>query len=521
MPLPQNPSPMSAAEKELFNTIKAQGENLRSQTDVLKKLAASIMENNKEFRSLRKDMEKTKQDIKKDVLLGGVYLTHEIKKYFEQNRQKENNRIQNKGTTKDDSEGGFFKSALGKLFGPSKYQQQMMFIAELQGEDIRFIRQNFEEATKTKDRELLAQAIAEKLNAAGEGGGGGGLGLMALGASLLAGLGTMLSNLGSMIVEGLKSLLSTALSALSAAIGKLWDVMKDLGDWFRRGGSQPGTPGQSGSRVPLPEGFPGPGQGKGPVVTGPAQPELPNAQKQLPAPSASEAPRLPNGNVSDAEIKREGPRGTQSGKNIGPGKGAGIGKALGILGAIGAVFGGLYGTSDEEIEILKKAEEAKKLKEAQEKALQQDISSMMDMGDPKAEATLRQQQWDNDMKVLKDNITSGITKGFEDTYKSYVEPVIDWGIEKLDKLGEITMANGETINLLPAFGTSLAESVKELTEDTANLAKSAAEKVGLINNNVTTNNVGGNNQSPMPMATPPTSNQNPIIRDYSYSRGLR
>lgn len=519
MPLPQNPNPISPAEKELLNAIKAQGEHLRSQTDVLKKLASSIMDNSKEFRSLRKDMEKDRADIKKEMMSGLKGNLSEIKKYFEKTNQRDNNRIQNKSTNKDDSEGGFFKSALGKLFGPSKYQQQMMFLAEMQGEDISFIKQNFEEATKNKDRELLAQAIAAKLNAANEGGGGS-LGLMALGASLLAGLGTVLSNLGTMLLEGIKSIFTAALAGVIAGLGKLWDMVKNLYDWFKGGGSST-TPGQKPASVPGPYTELPDASRRSPVPTGPSQPELPNGQRQLPGPATNEPPRLPNGNVTDAEIKREGPRGTDSGKNTGKGLGIGkMGKAIGILGAIGAVFGGLYGTSDEEIAILKQAEEAKKLQAEKEKALQQDIASMMNIGDPTAEATFRQQQWDNDMKVLKENITSGITKGFEETYKSYVEPIIDFGIEKLDKLGEITMANGETINLLPSLGTSLAESVKELTEDVKDAAKAGAEKIGLINNSVTTNNVGSTS-SPMPLVTPPTSNQNPIIRDYSYSRGLR
>jgi len=519
MPLPQNPNQVSPAEKELLNAVKAQGEHLRSQTDVLKKLASSIMDNRREFRSLRKDIGDIKGDIKKEMMSGLKGNFSEIKKYFEKSNQRDNNRIQNKATNKDDSEGGFFKSALGKLFGPSKYQQQMMFIAEMQGEDIRFIKQNFEEATKNKDRELLAQAIAEKINAAGEGGGSN-LGLMALGASLLSGLATVLSNLGTMIVEGLKTLLTAALAGLASAVGKLWEVMKEVADWFRRGGSLPGQPGQSGSRSP---GMPGPysefpdATRRGPALPGPSQPELPNGQQRLPGPVTNEPPRLPNGNVSDAEIKREGPRGTDSGRNTGKGPSAlgKFGKLFGIAGELLSYTGELNANEDKDL-----AQRRSEQDDLKNKALQQDISSMMNMGDPQAEATFRQQQWDNDMKVLKENITSGITKGFEETYKSYVEPIIDFGIEKLDKLGEITMANGETINLLPSLGTSLAESVKELTEDVKDAAKLGAEKIGLINNSVTTNNVGSSS-SPMPMVTPPTSNQNPVIRDYSYSRGLR
>ena len=160
MALPQNP----LSDRQLFDTLKTQNESLSAQTKVLHKLSDNISDQRKDFAALRKDI----QDAQKELLRGNNKGMSEIQKYFA--KYKTDNKSGKVG--EKDQSTGFFKGIINKIFGPSKYQQKMIDeitrtreLTESTALDINFIRKQNEEGPRARERELLAQLIADKINA--------------------------------------------------------------------------------------------------------------------------------------------------------------------------------------------------------------------------------------------------------------------------------------------------------------------------------------------------------------------
>jgi len=542
MALPQNPQGISNIEKQLLEAVKHQTNDITSQTKVLHKISDRVLEHRKESTFLRKEM----QELRKE-LAGGNKGSSEIKKYFERTQDP---RMSKKSTDvdKDKEPKGFFRTALGKLFGPSKYQQKMMDdtsairdISASTQEDINYIRKRYEEPARARERELLAQAIADKINEANEDGGGkSGKGLL---GGALAALGAVVSGGLDLLYKGLKSALFTVMggivtgvvTALAFVLNKVWDILKSIFDRLGIMGGMPGAGGNRGPTAPMPEGpsrtdrSPIPG---GPTPTGPAQKELPNGQGRLPGPNN---PRLP-GPIEDAVIKREGPPGTTTGKtpNNTGNLLKGIGKAAmsagsflltnpigwAILGTGAAIYVGteiadyFETKTKEELDSERKNigkpgydEAGRKLKPAEKSLLEQ-------AQDTATTAINKTMETTKDLvggvsERLKEQLVR--LAGLEDDVIEMAGSLADYSKDYLNKVGEIQFTTGDgskqSLNLLPGLGTYTIGALKDVVTETNRLAEmteDAIKKNAVSIINSTTNNVMKGNDAPaiLPPASP-------------------
>ena len=146
MALPQNPQGITNTDRLLLDAVNAQTQNLNAQSKVLHTVSDNIMKQNKEFSKLRKDI----QELNKTFIQGNNSNFSEIKKYFEKSKTQGRDQPRMNSSAqrnKSDDERGFFKGLVGKLFGPSKYQQKMMDdtaailnFSELMSSDMNFIK---------------------------------------------------------------------------------------------------------------------------------------------------------------------------------------------------------------------------------------------------------------------------------------------------------------------------------------------------------------------------------------------
>ena len=542
MALPQNPDGLTAGDRALLSASLEQTNKLKAQTKVLEKLTDVISKQQKEYSNLRKDI----QESHKKLFEGNGKGFSEIRKYF-QKQQTPGFSSRSKIGDKDPEQKGFFRTALNKLFGPSKYQQKMMEdnsairdITEKTQEDISYIRERYGDSARARERELLAQAIADKINEANEGGGSSGSGKGLLGGALAV-LGSVLSVGLDLLYKGLKTALFAVMggivtgiiSGLGFVLGKVFDVLKAIFDRLGFMGGMPGTggnrgPGQTGAP---PVGIPTPTGPSGPTPTGPPQKELPNGQGRLPAPNN---PRLP-GPIEDAVIKREGPPGTTTGKtpNNAGNLLKGIGKAAmsagsflltnpigwAVLGTGAAIYVGTeiadYFENKTKEELDKERKNAGKpgYDEAGRK-LEPAGKSLLEQAKEAAQTAIT-----TTMDTTKD-LVGGVSErlkeqlvklaGLEDDVIEMAEKYAETSKNYLNKIGEIefTTADGskQSLNLLPNLGTYTIETLKSVIEETNKIAgemeKSISEKaVSIINS--TTNNVVQGNDAPaiLPPAT--------------------
>jgi hypothetical protein len=226
MALPQLQS--TAEGRQFLDLMKDQKENIVSQTKIMQSISGSIIRQGREATELRKEI----ANLRKGFVTGKSSNFEDIKKYFAVNK-KDAPAEKEKASDK-----GFFKNALGKIFGPSAYQQKMLddtkiirMLTETQSEDIAFIKKSYEEETKKKDRELLAEAIASKINMSSSEGGMGDLF-----AGLLAGIVAGLATLG----RGIVSSLVTAMEQIVSKIGQMASALgRAIGSIPGGGGNMP------------------------------------------------------------------------------------------------------------------------------------------------------------------------------------------------------------------------------------------------------------------------------------------
>ena len=200
-------------EKETQNLLKGQ-------TDILKKISESLANNDRQYGSLRKDM----VDLKKEFMLG-MNTFSEIKKYFEEMKIE---KINTKTTENKNENKSFFTLAISKLLGKKssideadltdlqrKILDETTIIKDLSlntNENIDIIRRSYEPVQKAKDRELLAEAIAEAMESGGKSNRKGFLGLItALGVSLAA--------LGTYLVRGIAEQVGNIISKVLQTLG--------------------------------------------------------------------------------------------------------------------------------------------------------------------------------------------------------------------------------------------------------------------------------------------------------------
>ena len=542
MALPQNPQGITNTDRLLLDAVNAQTQNLSAQSKVLHSVSDNIMKQNKEFAKLRKDI----QESNKSFLQRNNSNFSEIKKYFEKSKtqNREQPRMNNAQRSKAEEERGFFKGLVGKLFGPSKYQQKMMddtaailSFSELISSDINFIKKQYEDSTRTKERELLAQAIADRINAVGGGGdSGGGLlkGALAgfgtiLGATLLGGF-SLLGKAIEVLATLIGGTISSILGAIKLGIEKLvdyWisrkflDALDDIGN--RRNGGQ---------RSPAGQGNSPPGTAIPPVIYNeqgkPIPPnQLPGTgQKRLPG--GSRYPSLSGpGSVEDIPY-RDKPKG---GSAPAPGKG-GAGAGLGRLGVLGLGLATLYElfyTSPEDIETLKNAEQDQakekeetkrrvegKLEEYKTKKRLNKLSFISESGDAMVQG--KDGKFYPDQKTADAAAVQTTEDGFKfpdineklqelseqmvDKFSEYskiveeaTEKAVDFIIPKIDTLGELDFGNGQKLNLFPNLGTSLSEVLKEVGQETKDLVMGATSGLGDVTTNIVNNVSSGGTDS--------------------------
>lgn len=531
MALPQNPQGITNTDRLLLDAVNAQTQNLNAQTRVLHNVSDNIMKQNREFSKLRKDV----QELSKSFIQGNSSNFAEIKKYFEKSKTQGKDQPRMNASAqrnKSDEERGFFKGLVGKLFGPSKYQQKMMDdtaailnFNELISADISFIKKQYEDPSRAKERELLAQAIADKINASsGEGGGVGGGLLTAIGGTLLAGIGIALKGVAEFIVKGFGNLIGPTLSllaktldligptfrlitAISAAIA---GVLTSLLEWLKTGKtptevpkSEPKTPSGSG------------GNRNQPRLPAPAQLErlLPNAQGVL---------------VPESELPEKANWWDRL-KQYGGALGSGI-KKFTLPGALGFAGGAAYnygmpddikkeiadfireqfpgapladwlgpegGNEYNKRQSLKTGRENYEMKQqriADEQApliIPEELKYRIATDPNNINLELMEMT-----KSLTDNVwnVDGALKQLTDSlfdYEQKIEEatvkVLDFIAPKIDKMTEIDFGNGQTLNLAPGLGTSLAEVLKEVGQETKDLIVDATGGMGDITTNIVNN----------------------------------
>ena len=565
---------MTIPINQLLDSIKSQSENLNAQSKVLHSLSDTIISQRKEFGNVKKDMGDLKKSFAQN--LSGI---SEIKKYLDSMRRGTSiNGTQigpKSGAGGASPDKGFFTNLFTKMFGPSKYQQNLLNeisalkdITDLQSKDIRFIKNQYSDKTKAYDREMLATAIANKLNNLGGGGGGGRsmLGGLASGAGSL--LGGALSGLGSMIggalialgpifaaaIAGLAGVLKEAIALITAAITGLTNLF--------RGGppttTGPGGGGRGGTPpiIPVPGGG---GAGQPPQLPGPDNKQLPNDGKG----KGGFTPKGYGGRGQDiTDVTPNGSKGrlsgglkgaawiaalllgvdvlTEAAKN--PDKSFGeILKDVGggILSSLNLFqgFEGPAGSVDKYLERTQKEKDAaagvtneddKKFRDemvagankAGEK-LKKETESEVDTLVAKAYKDL--DSWQDKFKgMMADGLKGFLT--LEDKLEDFMEEIALAGYKKsvepmLNDIGfdvDVPDAQGKNvptrINLAPTFGTSLGEALSETYEEGKRLMSPIKEGMANYATNIINNNVNNATPAPMPAIGAPVHNGSDVIR---------
>ena len=167
----------------------------------MKKLSDSIVSSQREYGSLRKDM----NDLRKEFMVG-VNTFSEMKKYFED--MKADKVKEKRIETKENKGPGFFSTAIAKLLGKdtgstpaSSYQEKLLeetstikTLSSDTNSSIRFIKKSYEPNVKAKERKLLAEEIADAI------GGDRSKGLI---AGIAGAIGAGLATLGSALISGI------------------------------------------------------------------------------------------------------------------------------------------------------------------------------------------------------------------------------------------------------------------------------------------------------------------------------
>lgn len=197
---------------------------LREQKDIMKKLSDSIISNQREYGSLKKDM----VDLRKEFVLGMKGIS-EISKYFSE--MKSDKIKERRMDTKENTSTNVFSALISKLVGKKDSIASKDF-TELQTklveetrilksialdnmENIRFIKKSYEDKARAKERKLLAEAIADAIGSDNKGGF-----LKGIVGPLLAGFGIALATLGSALVSGIGGAITSALATIATLLAK-------------------------------------------------------------------------------------------------------------------------------------------------------------------------------------------------------------------------------------------------------------------------------------------------------------
>jgi|694.fasta_scaffold01206_19 hypothetical protein len=224
MALPTNQ--LTSVDKELLSAAKSQTSLLNKQGSVLKGLSESILKQRKELDELKRSSTNQRQ------ILGGNGGMSSLAKMFGAKG------AGLKGSPlgpKDETNTGFFKKIVNQITGPSKYQQQLINevvvlkeITQRQAQDIAFIKNQSEEGAKSRERSLLASAIAKAMGETerpsdspdGTGGvlSGAAKGIGGVLKTLIVGFGAALTGAAMLITKFGKSLPGLFIGALRFAL---------------------------------------------------------------------------------------------------------------------------------------------------------------------------------------------------------------------------------------------------------------------------------------------------------------
>ena len=492
MALPQNP----LSDIQIHNTLKTQNDNLSAQTKVLHKLSDSIMDQRKEFAELRKDI----RNSQREFFQGNQQGMSSIQKYFEKYKS------DNKSKSKEESSStGFFKSAINKLFGPSKYQQKMMEettrireLTETSAISLNFLRQANEEGPRRRERELLAKAIAEKLgieikDSQGDSGGGGLLsGII---STVLQGGTLLVTFVGTVVVPiltGIITTLGTVGAAIVGAVTALGEMLLTAMGLNKMGGMG-GGPGDV-ERNRNQNGRAGGGR------------MGPNGLPEL------EGPRQPR----DMGTLRQ----NRAGAYVPEGAGMSTGNKVGIAAAIASVLGlgyaayngkiGEYFSSIKEENLAQEKQDQGKTVEDKLKETWSGIKKFF--SDPMAEAEKKDQEnaekkLENQTDMLGDytkkmnESIKKMLKDFEDLPKNMEKAVMDklvdakdFVVDQLNQLGEInfgTDTNPQKINLLPGLGNAVWDTLKEAYDETEAMTNKLTPNAQMFSQSITQNVTNG------------------------------
>ena len=226
MALPTNQ--LTSVDKELLSAAKSQSSLLNRQSSVLKGLTDSITKQRKELEELRRASTNQKQ------FLGGNGGMSSLAKMFGAKGAATGLKGSPLGP-KDETNTGFFKKIVSQITGPSRYQQQLINeiiilkeVTQRQAQDIAFIKSQSEPGAKSRERSLLASAIAkameetERPSNSSEGSGGiistAAKGIGGVLKSLVVGFGAALTGAAMLIGKFGKSLPGLFVGALRLAL---------------------------------------------------------------------------------------------------------------------------------------------------------------------------------------------------------------------------------------------------------------------------------------------------------------
>jgi len=517
MPIPANE--LNPADRAILESLKVQGDSLNSQTRVLRGLADNLSAQAREFRNLRRDFDTATKTFDR-----GNRGIDELKKTLKNIFRAQGNtgtRVQMSGGAPDR---GFFNNLFTKIFGPSKYQVRMMEdisllkdSSERMERDVRAIRAMNEEPARRRERELLAQAIADRMPSSSSGGG------------LLSGLTGVLGGVVGGLITSLGVIIGGAITGIggviAAAIGGILKELTGLFSKFFGGGKAAAGGGPSagpagGAPVPPTGGTAPPGE----------------SPKQLPAPKGQDN-RMPGSNtrpgyggsgqpVQDA-VPRDIP---QQGRapTFDPGGGrkmllkilglaaAGLGISLGFL--VGKDAGEALGSDKDMDDVMKDIDkgmmrEKDKKAIAEGKTTQEEVLNR-DKEDINSAIEKKINQAAEDAKETMLNIaeSSGeIIKKALSNFGDFIGELTQKNIDKfrgsyakqLDELFVIKMKvpdeqgkmQTRDLNLLPGVGTAMGEALQESFDFYGKL-KDVAVEGGSKVTNIMNNNTNVDQSSP-------------------------
>ena len=524
MALPQLQS--TAEGRQFLDLMKDQKENIVSQTKIMQSISGSIIRQGREATELRKEI----ANLRKGFVTGKSSNFEDIKKYFAVNK-KDAPAEKEKASDK-----GFFKNALGKIFGPSAYQQKMLddtkiirMLTETQSEDIAFIKKSYEEETKKKDRELLAEAIASKINMSSSEGGMGGMG--GLFAGLLAGIVAGLATLG-------RGIVSSLVSAMEQIVSKIGQMASALG---RAIGSIPG----GGGMGPMLGNLAGLLRGKGipgtlaAVILGSLATSMEGEETE--AQKAAKAYQKDYGSNYDELIKDSKNKVTTEQyksleSNMSEKDKAAIEKA-GPPGSIEQIK-----AMREYVDTHNKVfSDDKKLLEQMKDIENNVLSQQHAKYNLEAGKTSTGEDYDylnyvdqkkkidkavTESASIFDSMTEGAATLGNKMKEFFTEldptPLMDQGKDFLNNFAKITLSNGQEMNLLPGFGDSLA-TVLEGAKSDFESAKDFLENQGGGSVNVNTVNQTSMTSGGQPSINYQSANSNndsEVWKEYVRSRGI-